>query len=79
MGPAPAVEQRVIPEADLSDVMREQLDFLIDANMAGTASNDQMNRLRATSRRAIGDKTQISRHVERGANLVPDDDEQGGE
>lgn len=45
MGPAPAVEQRVIPEADLSDVMREQLDFLIDANMAGTASNDQMNRL----------------------------------
>jgi hypothetical protein len=54
----------------LSDVARRE-----EETKANRQVDDQMNRLRSSSKRAIGDKTQISRHVERGANLVPDDDD----
>lgn len=54
----------------LSDQARREENVKADRQV-----DDQMAKLRAMSKKAIGDKTLISRQSERSRNFVPDDDE----
>ena len=50
MAPAPIPLPRIIPEANLDDVLQEQLEFLIDSRGRFSTSDEERNRLNRVSR-----------------------------